>query len=86
MDSSKMENKQFEGITLIDINDGINWKFRIAKIASTFTAEALAIIKKTVSKQNVVIFSDSESVLKGISNTSTMNNTSRITQMLKDKT
>jgi ribonuclease HI len=32
-----------------------------------------------------VIFSDSESVLKGISNTSTINNTSHITQKLKDK-
>jgi hypothetical protein len=32
-----------------------------------------------------MIFLDSESVLKGISNTSTMNNTSHITQMLKDK-
>jgi hypothetical protein len=29
--------------------------------------------------------SDSESALKGISYTSTMNNTSHITQMLKDK-
>jgi hypothetical protein len=32
-----------------------------------------------------MIFSDSSSVLKGISNSSKMNNTSHITQMLKDK-
>jgi hypothetical protein len=32
-----------EQITSIDISEGISWKFRIAKIASTFTAEALAI-------------------------------------------
>jgi ribonuclease HI len=66
-------------------------KFRISKIASTFTAEALAIgetleiIEKIDSEQNFMIFSDSASVLKGISNSSTINNTSHITQMLKDK-
>jgi hypothetical protein len=27
----------------IDISDGISWKFRIAMIASTFTAEAVSI-------------------------------------------
>jgi hypothetical protein len=32
-----------------------------------------------------MIFSDSTSVLKGISNSSTVNNTSNITSMLKDK-
>jgi ribonuclease HI len=47
--------------------------------------ETLEIIKKIDSEQNFVIFSDSGSVLNGISNTSTMNNTSDITQMLKDK-
>jgi ribonuclease HI len=58
----------------------------IVKIASTFTAEALAIgetleiIEKIDSEKNFVIFSESESVLKSISN-----NTSHITQMLKDK-
>jgi hypothetical protein len=31
------------------------------------------------------MFSDPESVLKGINNTSSMNNTSHITQMLQDK-
>jgi hypothetical protein len=41
--------------------------------------------RKIDSEQNFVIFSDSESVLKGISNTCTMNNTSHITQMLQDK-
>jgi ribonuclease HI len=63
----------------------------MAKIVSTFTVEALAvgetpeIIEKIDSEQNFVIFSDSESVLKGISNISTMTKTSHITQMLKDK-
>jgi hypothetical protein len=77
-DGSRMENKPFVGFASIDINDDISWKFRIAKIGSTFTAEALAIgdtleiIEKIDSEQNFVIFSDSESVLKGISNTSTM--------------
>jgi hypothetical protein len=42
-DDSKMENKLFVGFAVIDISDAISWKFRIAKIASTFTAEALAI-------------------------------------------
>jgi hypothetical protein len=32
-----------------------------------------------------MIFSDSASALKGISNSSKVNNTSHITQMLKDK-
>jgi hypothetical protein len=36
-------------------------------------------------KENVMIFSDLESVLKGINNSSTMNSTSRITQTLEDK-
>jgi hypothetical protein len=73
---SKMENKPFVGFALMDRSDGISWKFRIAKIASTFTAKALEIgetlevIEKIVLEQNFVIFSDSESVLKGISNTS----------------
>jgi hypothetical protein len=73
----------------IDIKDGCS---RIAKIASTFMAEALEIgetleiIEKIDSEQNFMIFSDSASVLKGISNSSTMNNTLHITQMLKDKT
>jgi hypothetical protein len=90
-DDSKTENKPFVGFTSIFVSDGISWKFRIAKIESTFTAEELAIgeileiIGKIHSEQNFVNFSDSESVLKGISNTSTMNNTSHITQMLKDK-
>jgi hypothetical protein len=86
-----MENKPFVGFASIDICDGISWKFRIAKIAFAFTAEALAIgepleiIEKIDSEQNFVIFLDSESVLKGSSNTSTVNNTSHITQLLKDK-
>jgi ribonuclease HI len=75
------------------ISDGTSWKSRIAKIASTFTTEALAIgetleeiIDKIDSKQNFVIFSDSESVPKGISNTTTLhNNTSHITQIPKYK-
>jgi ribonuclease HI len=74
MDGSKTENKPFIGFAAIDISDGISCKFRIAKIVSTFTAEALAIgetleiIVKTESEQNFVFLSDSESVLKGISN------------------
>jgi ribonuclease HI len=91
MTAQKMENRSFVGFIAMDIRDGISWKFRIAKIASTFTSEALAIgetleiIEKIDSEQNVVIFSDSESVLKGISDTSTIDNTSHVTQMLKDK-
>jgi hypothetical protein len=38
-----MENKPFVGLASIDINDSRSRKFRIAKLASTFTAEALAI-------------------------------------------
>jgi hypothetical protein len=38
-----MENKPFVGFTSIDISEGISWKFRIAKIVSIFTVEALAI-------------------------------------------
>jgi hypothetical protein len=77
-----MENKPFVGFASIDISDGISWKLRIAKTASTFTADALAIgetleiVGKIDSEQNLVTFSDSESVLKGVSNTSTVNNTS----------
>jgi hypothetical protein len=50
---------------LVDISDGISWKFRKAKIASTFKAEALAIgetleiIKKIHSDQNILIFLNS---------------------------
>jgi hypothetical protein len=40
---SKMENKPFIGFAAIGVGDGISWKFRIVKIAPTFTAEALAI-------------------------------------------
>jgi hypothetical protein len=90
-DGSRMENKPFVGFASIDINDGCSRKFRIANIVSTFMAEALAIgetleiVDKIDSEQNFMIFSDSASVLQGISNPSTMNNTSHITQMLKDK-
>jgi hypothetical protein len=42
-DGSKMENRPFVGFALIYINDGRRRKFRIANIASTFTAEALVI-------------------------------------------
>jgi hypothetical protein len=47
-------------------------KFRIAKIASTFTVEALAIgdtldiIKKIVSQKTIIIFPYSATVFKGI--------------------
>jgi hypothetical protein len=41
-DRSKVENKPFVGFQSIDIND-ISWKIKIAKIASTFTTEPLAI-------------------------------------------
>jgi hypothetical protein len=73
MDGSKMENKQFVRFTTINISGGISWKFKITKIASTFTAEALAIcetleiIEKIDSEQNSMNFSDSKSMLKGIS-------------------
>jgi hypothetical protein len=61
-DGSKMENKPIAGFASIDISDGISWKFRISKIPSTLTTEALAIgeileiIEKTDSEQNFVIF------------------------------
>jgi hypothetical protein len=61
-DGSKMENEPFVRFTSIDISDGRSWKFRIAKIASTITAEALAIgetpeiIEKIESEQNFMIF------------------------------
>jgi ribonuclease HI len=91
MGGSKMEGKPFVGFTSIYIKDGHSMKFRISKIVSTFTPEALAIgetleiIEKIDSEQNFTIFSDSVSVLKGISNSSKMNNTSHITQMLKNQ-
>jgi hypothetical protein len=47
-------------------------------------SETLEIIEKIDSEQSFVIFSDPESVLEGISNTSTMNNALHFTQMLKD--
>jgi ribonuclease HI len=90
-DGSKMEDKLFVGFASIDIKDGRSMKSGISKIASTFTTEALSIgetlekLEKIEPEQNFMIFSDSPSVLKGISNSSTMNNTSHITQMLKDK-
>jgi hypothetical protein len=42
-DGSKMENKPFVGLASIDTNDGRSRKCGIAKLASKFTAEALAI-------------------------------------------
>jgi hypothetical protein len=86
-----MEDKTFMRFASIRISDGTNWKFRIIKIASTFTKEALAIgetleiVEKIDSGQNFVFFSDSGLVLKCICNTPTMSNTPHITQMLKDK-
>jgi hypothetical protein len=41
--SSESYSKPFVGLASIDINDGRNRKFRIAKLASTFKPEALAI-------------------------------------------
>jgi hypothetical protein len=38
-----MENKPFVGLASIDINDGRSRKFRVVKLASTFTTEAIAI-------------------------------------------
>jgi hypothetical protein len=38
-----MENTQFVGFASTNINDNTGWKFRIAKVKSTFTVEALAI-------------------------------------------
>jgi hypothetical protein len=45
MDGLKMEDRPFAGFASIDIKDGHSMKFRISKIASTFTAEPLAIGK-----------------------------------------
>jgi hypothetical protein len=65
-----MEDKPFVGSA--SIRDGRSMKFRICKIAPTFTAEALAIgetlevIEKVDSEQNFMIFLDSASVLKVI--------------------
>jgi hypothetical protein len=73
-----MENKSFVGFASIGIIDGLRWRLKKNKIASTFTAEALAIgeslyiMRKIDSEQNFMIFPDWESVLKGVSNTSTM--------------
>jgi hypothetical protein len=44
-----------------DISDGISWKFRIVKIASTFTVEALAIgetleIIKTIDSEKIQFY------------------------------
>jgi hypothetical protein len=47
--------------------------------------ETVEIIEKIDSEQNFVIFSDSASVLEGISSSSTMSNISSVTHMLKDK-
>jgi hypothetical protein len=41
-EGSKMEDKPFVEFASIDISDGVSRKFRVSKIASTFTAEALA--------------------------------------------
>ena len=71
-DGSKMVDKPFVGFALIHINDGHRMKFRISKIASIFTAEALAIaetleiIETIESGQNFTIFSYSASVLQSI--------------------
>jgi hypothetical protein len=87
-DGSKSEDKPFASI---DINGGRSTKFRISKIASTFTAQALAIaetlkiIEKIDSEQKFIIFSDPTSVLNGINNSAKMNNTSHIIRMHKDK-
>jgi hypothetical protein len=69
-DSTKMEDKPFVGFASIDIKDSGSKKFRIAKIAFAFKAEALAvgetleIIEKINSERNFIIFSASVSVLK----------------------
>jgi hypothetical protein len=47
--------------------------------------ETVEISEKIDSEQNFLIFSDSASLLGEISSSSTMSNTSQITQMLKDK-
>jgi hypothetical protein len=65
-DGSKMENKPFVAFASIDISDGRSWKLRIAKITSTFMAEApeiggtLEVIEKIDWEQNFVILSDSD--------------------------
>jgi hypothetical protein len=76
-----MEAKSFVGFASTDTKDGRSRKFRISKVASTFTAEALAfgetleIIEKIDSEQKFMIFSDSASVLKCISRSYKMNST-----------
>jgi hypothetical protein len=79
-----MENKPFVVCVSIDIIDSSSSsrKFRIA-IAFIFTAEALVIGEtleindKIDSEQNLMIFSDSASVLQGISDSTTISNTSQ---------
>jgi hypothetical protein len=53
-DGSKMENKPFIEFASIDISYSISWKFRIAKIVSTFTAEALATGETTNHRKNLL--------------------------------
>jgi hypothetical protein len=67
---------------------GISLLFGTSRVceSSIPTGETPEIIDKIDSEQNFMIFSNSASVLQGISNSCTMNNTSHITQMLKDKT
>jgi ribonuclease HI len=86
-----MKDKPIVGFASIDINDGRSIRFRIYKIASIFTAEALAtaetldIIGKIESEQNFMIFLDSASMLQSIGNPTIISNTSHIAHMLKDK-
>jgi hypothetical protein len=76
-----MKDIPFVGFASIDMSDGISRKFRTEALA---IAETLEIIGEIDSEQNLMILSDPASVFNGISNLSTMSNTSHITQMLKE--
>jgi hypothetical protein len=57
-----MEDKPFVVFSSIDVKDGRSMKFRVSKIASTFTAKTVAIgktleiIEEIDSEQNFMIF------------------------------
>jgi hypothetical protein len=85
-DGSKVETKPFIGFVTLDISDGISWKFRAhIKREALAIGETLQIIDRTDSQQNFMIFSDSESLLTGISDLYNEQHIAHIRLMLKDK-
>jgi hypothetical protein len=72
--------------------DSIRWKFRTAKMAFMFTAEALAIgqIRDIIEKKilGAILHESTVSgnMLRGISNISTINSISHISRILRQKT